>query len=107
MLLGFLSHTAPSKAQGFYVEGQLDCGQWVEVRTKGRSQAFEYYVIGVLNGLTLGHGVEFWQADGRAVSRGAVYLWLDNYCRNHPLDSAMQGIVGLYSERSGWNRKQQ
>ncbi len=68
MLLGLLSFAATGMAQGIYVEGPLDCGQWVNSRTNRNSVAIEHYVIGVLNGLAIGHGVEFWRADGHAVA---------------------------------------
>ena len=102
-LLGLLSVAAPSRGQGIYVEGQLNCGQWIDSRTKSSSVSIERYVIGVLNGLALGHGIELWRADGQAVSREAVFVWVDNYCRNHPLDPFVKGIIALYKERSGWN----
>jgi hypothetical protein len=88
--------------KGIYVEGQLDCGQWIDARTKGSSMAYENYVIGVLNGLALGHMIEFWRADGRSVSRESVYLWLDQYCRQHPLDEVVAGVIVLFKDRSGW-----
>lgn len=105
-LLVVFSFARPGRAQGIHVEGgSLDCGQWVTGRAERQSVVLEGFVIGLLNGLALGHAIEFWRADRRPVSREAVYLWLDGYCRNHPLDSIVTGAMDLYSERSGRNPK--
>lgn len=94
--------TGHSHAQGVIVEGGLDCGEWVEARTKSTSGHIEHYLLGLMNGLALGHGVEFWRADGTKISRKAVYLWMDGYCRQNPLSHVVTGAVSLYMERSGW-----
>jgi hypothetical protein len=95
---------APTKGQGVYIAGTLDCGEWIVARTKGRSVAIEHFVIGFLDGLITGHFVEFWNADGHMIDRDSVYLWLDNYCRSHPLKPVPEGIIALYKERSGWDQ---
>ena len=85
-LLAVLLPSAPSLAQVVYVIGaDLDCSEWVDSRTKRKSLALEHYVLGFLNGLAMGNGVEFWRADGGILSSEGVYLWLDNYCQNQPL----------------------
>ena len=95
--------TAPVNAQ-VYIEGSVDCGSWVEGRTRETSVVIEAYLIGLINGLTLGHQVEFWRAGPSAtsLSRESVYLWMDGFCRQNPLNGVVQGAIALYQERSGW-----
>jgi hypothetical protein len=102
LLLIAMILTGPVNAQDVTVEGQLDCSQWVEARERGASDRYEHYLIGIINGLALGHQVEFWEAKLPPISREAVYVWMDGYCRQNPLNQAVQGAIALYSERSGW-----
>jgi hypothetical protein len=85
-----------------YVEGKVDCGEWIDARTRNQATPLEHYVLGVLNGLSVGKGVEFWRADESKPSWEAVFLWIDNYCRASPLDTVFNGTFWLYSKRSGW-----
>jgi hypothetical protein len=81
----------------------LDCGQWIEARKNSGSSALELYILGLLNGLSLGTGVEFWRSGGQSKpSREAIYLWIDNYCTANPLEDVFEAAIALYIERSGW-----
>lgn len=85
------------------IEGSVsDCGQWVAARKTDRAMAFEHYALGILAGMSMATNKEFWRAKGTNVSREAVYLWIDNYCQSHPLDSIVTGVNALFRERSGW-----
>ena len=88
--------TGPANAQGIIVEGRLDCGEWAAARIRGKSIPYEHYLIGLLNGLALGHQVEFWHAAPSPISREAVYLWMDGYCQQNPLGQFVTGAVALY-----------
>jgi hypothetical protein len=55
----------------------------------------------MLNGLTIGVDLEFWNADGRAISWDAVYFSIDSYCRTHPTDLLNTAVVTFFKERSG------
>lgn len=98
----FLLFAKPATAAGIFVEGSSDCGNWLDARKTERSAVLEGYTLGYLNGLAIGHVIEFWHADGRGVSREAVYAWIDSYCQKAPLDLLNQAIMQLYRERSGW-----
>jgi len=84
-----------------HVEGISDCGEWLASRQQKTSIAFEHYVLGMLNGLTMGADREFWNADGRAMSRDAAYFWIDGYCRSHPTDLLTTAVVTFFNERTG------
>jgi hypothetical protein len=93
---------SPASAQGVYIEGWTDCGQWIEAREQRRADYLEHHLIGLLNGLTLGHRMEFWRAGGLPkLSREAVFLWIDGFCRENPLSNVVKGAGRLYRERSG------
>jgi hypothetical protein len=86
---------------GVVIEGQVDCGLWVKARTGGSAGYLEHYLIGLLNGMVMGTGIEFWRAGGVPVSREQVFLWMDNYCRSEPLSYVTGGAVLLMDERTG------
>jgi len=90
-----------SSAEGIIVSGALDCGTWIEGRTANRAMALEHYAQGLINGLALGWGREFWQARGTSVSPKQVWLWIDKYCRDNPLDSIVSASYALFKEHTG------
>jgi len=94
--------SAPAEAKKTVViAGSTDCGTWVESRTSATSAVPEFYVLGLLNGLAFGKQREFWHANGDKVSNASVYLWLDKYCRDHPLSNITTGAIALFRERVG------
>ena len=93
--------TLPAMSQSLRIEGgALDCGEWAYARKKDNAVAYEHYLLGVLNGLTLGRQQDFWGAGGAVISREAAYLWMDGYCRGHPLSAVITGAVELFNERA-------
>jgi hypothetical protein len=83
------------------IEGLSDCGDWLASRQQRTAIALQNFAIGMLNGLALGEGKEFWRADGRPLSRDAVYFSIDGYCRLHPTDLLITPIVVLFKDRTG------
>src|SRR5262245_26977825 len=106
MRLTIILGTTSVHAGAVYIEGTVDCGDWIKARGEQRASYLEHYLIGLLNGLSLGHEVEFWRADGRMLSRDAVYAWMDNYCQKNPLEDIVTATVQLYKEWSGWRPAQ-
>jgi hypothetical protein len=85
------------------VEGQADCGLWDKARQEKRSAVLEHYVLGFLNGMAMGTDTEFWRPpNALPISRDAVFLWMDGYCRKEPLSQIITGAHRLFRERSGW-----
>lgn len=91
--------TSPVQAQSF--EGMSDCGDWLQARQNKTSVALEHFALGTLNGIAIGRYTEFWRADGREISRAAVYFSIDNYCRIHPTDLLGLAITSLFEQRTG------
>jgi hypothetical protein len=101
----FLVLAKPANAQGLYIEGGVDCASWLQARAQPSSgMAFESYVLGTLNGLTMGVGLDFWRADGNLITRQQAYLWVDNYCRANPLSNVLSATLALFKERTGTAR---
>ena len=89
----------PAKAQGVTVDRTLDCGMWIKARNEKLSGSFELYLIGLINGLTLGHMWEFWKkGSSTSLNRESVYIWMDSYCRDNPLKDVESGVVELYKD---------
>lgn len=80
------------------VHGGIDCGRWTKARTEQTSIALESYILGMANGLALGRRVDFWRYSDSNLSEDQVYYWLDNYCRENPLKSALTGLMVLFDE---------
>ena len=97
LTLGCIGEAA---AQGIYAKGTLDCGMWIKGREEKASEILEHYVMGTINGLALGRSVEIWKANGIEVSVDQAYLWLDNYCRQNPLQHVMPGLIRFSDERT-------
>jgi hypothetical protein len=65
--------------------GNSSCGSWTATRRDGGAQTHQQWVVGFLS------GVDFVKADEgvdplKGVDAQAVWAWVDNYCRVHPLD---------------------
>ena len=91
----FLNKVAFS--QNVWVEGQVDCGLWAKGRNADAS-ILEGYVLGLLNGMTLESGFNFWKKP-YSISSEQSFLWLDKYCRENPLSSTITGIRKLFNNR--------
>jgi hypothetical protein len=61
---------------------------------------YEQNVIGTLNGLVLGEGIEFWRiSETDTVNPDQAFLLLDKYCREKPLSNVTIGAWMLFAER--------
>ena len=94
-----LSFAVPVKAE-LTIRGALDCGTWLEARRAGLVRA-EGWLVGVLNGVTIGSGIEFWQAGDGMITNDQLFYWMDKYCRENPLNDVMDGVGKLFNERTG------
>ena len=78
------------------IEGRIDCGQWLQARQAQQSIVYQGYVIGVLNGMSMGSGVSIWP--GRPNQRVHLFFWLDEYCRTSPLKDTIEALVDFANE---------
>jgi hypothetical protein len=90
-------------AHAFATIGVIDCGTWVKQR-QGKNQEATLSQIW-LNGLLTGLNI-MGAAQGRKdflssiKSTEQLYLWLDNYCRNNPMNDLALGGLALALELS-------
>ena len=100
VIVVFLLFGYPLFAQGVWLEGELDCGEWLTARKQDKAQFFEHYIVGVVNGLAAGRSREIWRAAGIKISREQLYFWMDSYCQKNPLSDVISGTVKFSDERT-------
>jgi hypothetical protein len=87
------------RRRAVYGAGLVSCGQWQQYRTTGdkaNSFQLEAYIDGFLSGYNLASaGPDFLKSKPAAVS---FYIWIDNYCRDKPLDAITQAMLALRDE---------
>ncbi len=84
-------------AQGVNLKGKADCADWVTSRASGDTN-YESFLLGLLNGWSLGSLTEFWVGPRGELSAEQVYLWMDNYCQANPLSIVVTGAGTLFNE---------
>jgi hypothetical protein len=96
-----LSFYVSASAQQIWLDGGDDCGAWISIRKSNTAAvAYEHYVLGLMNGLSIGSQMEFWKAKGTKLSREQVFFWMDNYCAKNPLSSPTLGGFELMNEQT-------
>jgi hypothetical protein len=74
------------------------CGTWGAERGAPDPTLWqtEWFALGFLSGMAVMQaGTDFL----KGLKEEAVYGWLDNYCRAHPLDSLPTALINLSAER--------
>ncbi len=97
---------AQANAQTISVQGLADCGRWLDARKTNSSTALEHFANGLVNGFSLGRGVEVWRAKGIATTPAQLYYWIDSYCTRKPLDDVYAAVFEFVDERTDgeWKR---
>jgi hypothetical protein len=100
-LLLFVAATSlDARSAPISLEAPIDCAQWLEARKHNVSVSLESYVLGELNALSYARGKEFWRSRDPPISRESVYYWIDQHCRNHPMDDVFDAVLELFDERA-------
>ncbi len=89
-----------SQAQGVKIYAKADCGDWVESRQAKTGMLLENYLLGVLDGFSLGRNHPFWNYKPIEPSPAQVFLWMDNYCSKNPLSNVWLGADELMNEHT-------
>jgi hypothetical protein len=86
---------------------KIDCAKWIEARETKRSSLFENFVYGFVSGSSMTSGVEVWERGGNQIRPEQLYLWMDKFCRNNPVDVVTHGSVVFINEISNgqYNKK--
>jgi hypothetical protein len=91
---------AVSAQQVSVAGGSTECAVWVEARAARNAEVLEHFVLGCLNGLSLGTGKEFWHSNSVPISRQSVFAAIDDYCRTNPTGMVVTGSIQLFNNRT-------
>lgn len=79
------------RAELIPLRGSVDCGMWIDARSKNSAVALESFNVGLVNGLSIGSALNIWSAKGVEVSQSQLNYWMDEYCKKNPLSGIFQG----------------
>jgi hypothetical protein len=88
-----------SKAEPVMIVSDVQCIRWAEGRKGKGSKEVESHLIGLLDGLSAGRQIPFWNFK-EGISFQQVYLWMDKYCSENPDSSAYLGANELIDEQT-------
>jgi hypothetical protein len=95
-------------AKNLIVQRSADCGMWLDARKSQNKSpvALEHFANGLVNGISLGSGIEIWNAQGKKTTPAQLYYWIDAYCTRKPLDDVYEAVFEFVDERTGgeWKR---
>jgi len=76
--------------------GKVPCGTWTDERSKNTNVAWamQNWALGFLSGSNWTSDIDLLEGHDAK----ALYGWLDNYCRDHPLDSFPLAVTKLAVE---------
>jgi hypothetical protein len=96
ILLMGMSHASPEELPvRVFGEGTITCGQWLHYRTTtGITGAeAEAWARGFLSGMNAGDPLM--HSVGHGVQPEGNNVWIDNYCRQHPLEMLYDAALAL------------
>ena len=99
LLIAVIAMTIPGLvfAQTKASFGRADCGEWVKSQTTGtQKQSDRAWLLGFLSGLNQDDFYE--DALDKVSSAAQIFLWMDNYCKNNPLEQVSKGAYKLFAE---------
>ena len=89
LAVAMITGAAEAQPGSFHPLGaaSMSCGDWTAARreNKPRSWAAEQWVLGFLSGVGYA-GNQYGLDPLTGVDDQGVWAWVDNYCRDHPLD---------------------
>src|SRR5262249_17231301 len=74
--------------------GQNSCGNWTMIRSAERTVPNGTIMIAQLEWV-LGFVSAFGLARGANIDNGGLFAWIDNYCKQHPLDDLAKATFQL------------
>ena len=98
LILTVLIFISPlSNAQAIQIKGMPSCGNWISEREKSDNKpdyANRLWLLGYMSGIAAGTNKNFLPG----TDSDSIYLWMDNYCKSHPLKNVSDGGLYLYFE---------
>ena len=92
-----LAFAIPLSTQSQTVFGGPDCGEWVAQANNSKKT----WLLGYMSGLNVMHDVENLKPQNplnKLNSADQIFLWMDNYCKNNPLKTVIDGGWALFKE---------
>lgn len=83
-----------------YTQAFVSCERWQEVRAPKSSFTTESYLVGLLDGMSVGSKSEFWRAKPNHLATEQVLVWMDVYCGRNPTDTVLDGARKLFEEHT-------
>jgi hypothetical protein len=76
--------------------GDSDCGAWIKTPTHGAKM----WILGYLSGKNsaMGRNNPKYDPLSQISSANQIFVWMDNYCQNNPLEKLSDGGLTLYIE---------
>jgi hypothetical protein len=100
-LLFLFASSVTYAQQGVLIRGLADCGKWISARAaQPASGYYETAIQAYINGLSMASGIDIWGWGGNQMSEQQAYLFVDNYCRKHPLEDIWQAGWMLANEKT-------
>lgn len=85
-------------AQTVTMGAYYTCAGWADAKGEPMKDLIrEYWLVGMMNGLALASGKDFWAN----IEQNQLIFWMDRYCDNNPLSSVVIGVGDLMVERFG------
>ena len=99
LLIFTIGFSQMSKSEPVMVVSDVYCVRWTEGRKGKASKEVESHLIGLLDGLSAGRQIPFWNfKDG--ISFQQVYAWMDKYCAENPDSNDFLGAYELIDEQT-------
>lgn len=98
----------PNKTATIYGAGMASCGKYVEARQSNRSgeiYQFSAWIDGFLTAFTMYNPDAHPDYINSKKDDEALLLWLDNYCKEKPLDNFHLAVQSLVKELNASKKK--
>ncbi len=95
-----LASSGAATAANLLLRGSIECSAWSRAREAKSSVVMERYLEGVLNGMALGSGLDFWNWGSAPLGREQVHVWMDKYCQRLPNGRVDVGATELMNDRT-------
>lgn len=99
ILFGLLACVGSAPVMAQVVFGNKDCGEWIRSPTDTKRQWLVGYMSG-LSAMYMLNGRKDMPLD-KINSADQIFLWMDNYCKNNPLNKVHLGGIDLFLELMG------
>ena len=99
LLIFTIGFSEMSQAEPVMIVSDVNCVRWTEGRKGKGSKEVESHLIGLLDGLSGGRQIPFWNFK-EGISFQQVYLWMDKHCSENPESNVYFGAYELMNEQT-------